>query len=90
MRSSMRTCGASSSLGTCMGGFMPVAALAQHPQIAAGVVITEGSPVLDGPGYFGKDSDPADYAPLAGTSPAALQREAQTDAAAWSFAVLAA
>jgi pimeloyl-ACP methyl ester carboxylesterase len=62
-------------IGHSMGGFMAVAALAQHPQIAAGVVITEGSPVVDGPGYFGKDSDPADYAPLAGTSPAALQRE---------------
>ena len=47
-------------IGHSMGGFMAVAALAQHPQIAAGVVITEGSPVVDGPGYFGKDSDPAD------------------------------
>jgi pimeloyl-ACP methyl ester carboxylesterase len=78
------------AIGHSMGGFMAVAALAQHPQIAAGVVITEGSPVVDGPSYFGNGSDPADYAPLADTSPAALQREAQTHAAAWSFAVLAA
>jgi len=77
-------------VGHSMGGFMTVAALAQHPQIAAGVVITEGSPEHDGPGYFGRESDPADYAPLAGTSPAALHREADANAAAWSFAALAA
>ncbi|MGA7521306.1 MAG: alpha/beta fold hydrolase [Acidobacteriaceae bacterium] len=77
-------------VGHSMGGFLAVAALAQHPQIVAGVVITEGSPIDDGPGYFGTESDPADYAPLAGTSPAALRQEAQTNAAAWSFSALAA
>lgn len=77
-------------IGHSMGGFLAVAAMAQHPQIAAGVVISEGSPERDGRGYFGKESDSADYAPLAGTSPAALQREAQANAEAWSFAALAA
>ena len=77
-------------IGHSMGGFMTIAALAQHPEIAAGVVITEGSPEHDGPGYFGADSDPADYAPLAGTSPAALEQDAKAHAAAWSFAALAA
>jgi uncharacterized protein len=77
-------------IGHSMGGFMAIAAMAQHPQIAAGVVISEGSPIINGSSFFGKKSDPADYAPLAGTSPAALQREAQANAAAWSFAALAA
>lgn len=77
-------------VGHSMGGFLTVAALAQHPQIAAGVVITEGSPEHDGPGFWGKDSDPADYAPLAGTSPAALEQEAKANAAAWSFSAFAA
>jgi pimeloyl-ACP methyl ester carboxylesterase len=77
-------------IGHSMGGFMTVAALAQHPQIAAGVVITEGSPEHDGPGYFGAESDPADYAPLAGTSPTALEQDAKIHAAAWSFAAFAA
>lgn len=77
-------------IGHSMGGFLAVAAMAQHPQIAAGVVISEGSPIINGPSYFGKKYDPADYAPLAGTSRAALHREAQEHAAAWSFAALAA
>ncbi|HTV81256.1 MAG TPA: alpha/beta fold hydrolase [Acidobacteriaceae bacterium] len=77
-------------IGHSMGGFLAVAAMAQHRQIAAGVVISEGSPIINGPGFFGKKSDPADYVPLAGTSPAALRREAQAHAAAWSFATLAA
>lgn len=77
-------------IGHSMGGFMTVAALAQHPQIAAGVVITEGSPEHDGPGYFGAESDPADYAPLAGTSPAGLEQDAKIHAAAWSFTAFAA
>lgn len=76
-------------IGHSMGGFMAVAAMAQHPQIAAGVVISEGSPIVNGSSFFGRKSDPADYAPLAGTSPAALQREAQAHAEAWSFTVLA-
>jgi len=76
-------------VGHSMGGFMAVVAMAQHPQITAGVVISEGSPIVNGSSFFGKKSDPADYAPLAGTSPAALRREAQTHAAAWSFATLA-
>ncbi len=78
------------AIGHSMGGFMTVAALAQHPQIAAGVVITEGSPEHDGPGYFGAESDPADYAPLAGTSPGALEQDAKIHAAAWGFPALAA
>ena len=78
------------AVGHSMGGFLAVAALAQHAEIAAGVVITEGSPERDGPGYFGAGSDPADYAPLAGTSPAALEADAKANAAAWSFAALAA
>jgi uncharacterized protein len=76
-------------IGHSMGGFMTIAALAQHPQLAAGVVITEGSPVHDTHDYF-SNIDPADYAPLAGTSPAALQHDAQSNASAWSFPTLAA
>ena len=76
--------------GHSMGGFMTVAALAQHPQIAAGVIITEGSPVHDAVGYFGGPADPADLAPLAGTSSAALQQEAKANAAAWTFSTFAA
>ncbi len=76
-------------IGHSMGGFLTLAALAQHPQIAAGVVITEGSPVHDTRDYF-RDIDPADYAPLANTSFAALQHEAQTNASAWSFETFAA
>jgi uncharacterized protein len=76
-------------IGHSMGGFLAVATMAQHPQIAAGVVISEGSPIINGSAFFGKMSDPADYAPLAGTSPAALRQEAQAHAAAWSFAALA-
>jgi uncharacterized protein len=75
-------------IGHSMGGFMTVAAMAQHPEIAAGVVITEGSPVHDAVGYFG-ESDPADYAPLAGTSAAALEKEAHEHAATWTFSVFA-
>ena len=78
------------AVGHSMGGFLTVAALAQHPEIAAGVVITEGSPEHDGPGFFGAESDPADYAPLAGTSPAALEADAKANAAAWSFPAFAA
>ena len=77
------------AVGHSMGGFMTVASLAHHPQIAAGVVITEGSPVHDATGYFG-ESDPADLAPLAGTSNAALQQEAKANAAAWAFPTFAA
>jgi uncharacterized protein len=77
-------------IGHSMGGFMTVAAMAQHPEVAAGVVISEGSPIINGSSFFGKKSDPADYAPLAGTSPAALQREAHGNAGSWSFAAFAA
>jgi len=77
-------------VGHSMGGFLAAAAMAQHPEFTAGVIITEGSPVNDGPGYFGREADPADYAPLAGTSPAALEREAKANAAAWNFGALAA
>ena len=76
-------------IGHSMGGFLAVAALAQHPEIAAGVIITEGSPINDGAGYFGKESDPADYLPLAGTSPAALERESKAKALTWGFDALA-
>ncbi len=72
-------------IGHSMGGFMTVAALAQHPEFKAGVVITEGSPVRD----FAGETDPADYAPLAGTSFTALQREAHAHTSAWSFPTLA-
>ena len=78
------------AVGHSMGGFLTVAALAQHPEIAAGVVITEGSPEHDGPGFFGPQSDPDDYAPLAGTSPAALEADAKANAAAWIFPAFAA
>ena len=77
-------------VGHSMGGFLAAAAMAQHPEFSAGVIITEGSPVHDGAGYFGREMDPADYAPLAGTSPAALEHEAKANAAAWSFPALAA
>lgn len=78
------------AVGHSMGGFLTVAALAQHPEIVAGVVITEGSPIHDGPGFFGAESDPADYAPLAGATPASLEADAKSHAAAWSFPALAA
>jgi pimeloyl-ACP methyl ester carboxylesterase len=77
-------------IGHSMGGFLTIAALAQHPQLAAGVVITEGSPVHDTADYFGLNPDPADYAPLANTSPAALQHEAQSHTTDWSFPAFAA
>jgi pimeloyl-ACP methyl ester carboxylesterase len=77
-------------IGHSMGGFMTIAALAQHPELKAGVVITEGSPVSDFGDYFGGKADPADFAPLAGTSRSALQHEAQTNSKAWSFTTLAA
>jgi pimeloyl-ACP methyl ester carboxylesterase len=77
-------------IGHSMGGFMTVAALAQHPELKAGVVITEGSPSRDFPDYFGGNPDPADMAPLAGTSAAALQHEAKSNITAWSFPTLAA
>ena len=73
-------------IGHSMGGFLTVAALAQHPELKAGVVITEGSPVYNS-GAF--NEDPADYAPLAGTSPTALQNEAKAHTTAWSFATFA-
>ncbi|HEX5285027.1 MAG TPA: alpha/beta fold hydrolase [Bryocella sp.] len=76
-------------IGHSMGGFLTVAALAQHPELKAGVVITEGSPVQDTNDYF-SNIDPADYAPLAGASPSALQHEAQSHAAAWSSTAFAA
>jgi pimeloyl-ACP methyl ester carboxylesterase len=82
-------------IGHSMGGFLAIAALAQHPasaqhgQIAAAVVITEGSPVHDTPDYFA-DIDPADYAPLTGTSPAALRQEAESHTTDWSFPTFAA
>jgi pimeloyl-ACP methyl ester carboxylesterase len=78
------------AIGHSMGGFVTAAAMAQHPEIAAGVVITEGSPVFDAAGYFGGESDPADYAPLAGSSRDALDNEAKANSAAWNFTSLAA
>lgn len=76
-------------IGHSMGGFMTVAALAQHPELKAGVVITEGSPVSDFKDYFGPHPDPADMAPLAGTSFAALANEAKAHATTWSFTTFA-
>jgi pimeloyl-ACP methyl ester carboxylesterase len=76
-------------IGHSMGGFLTIAALAQHPELKAGVVITEGSPVHDAAGFFGGKADPADYAPLA-TTRASLQKDAQTHASAWTFASFAA
>ncbi len=77
-------------IGHSMGGFLAAAAMAQHSEFSAGVIITEGSPLNDGPGYFGRESDPSDYAPLAGTSPAALEREAKANSEVWNFGALAA
>jgi pimeloyl-ACP methyl ester carboxylesterase len=76
-------------IGHSMGGFMTVAALAQHPELKAGVVITEGSPIHDGADFFGGKEDPADYAPLAGTSRTALQQDAKAHASVWTFAAFA-
>jgi pimeloyl-ACP methyl ester carboxylesterase len=76
-------------VGHSMGGFLTVAALAQHPELKAGVVITEGSPIHDADGFFGGKVDPADYAPLAGTSRAALAQDAKAHASAWTFAAFA-
>lgn len=77
-------------VGHSMGGFLAAAAMSQHSEFSAGVIITEGSPLNDGAGYFGRESDPSDYAPLAGTSPAALEREAKANAEVWNFGALAA
>jgi pimeloyl-ACP methyl ester carboxylesterase len=77
-------------IGHSMGGFMTVAALAQHPALKAGIVITEGSPSRDFADYFGPKPDPADLAPLAGTSTAALLHEAKANVTAWSFPTFAA
>jgi uncharacterized protein len=77
-------------IGHSMGGFMTIAALARHPELKAGVVITEGSPSRDFADYFGANPEPADMAPLAGTSAAALKHEAQANINAWSFPTLAA
>jgi uncharacterized protein len=77
-------------IGHSMGGFMTIAALAQHPEFKAGVVITEGSPSRDFADYFGGNIDPADLAPLAGTSTPALLHEAKANVTAWSFPALAA
>jgi len=49
-------------IGHSMGGFLAVAAMAQHPELTAGVIMTEGSPVNDAAGYFGGGADPTDYA----------------------------
>ena len=76
-------------IGHSMGGFMAIAALAQHPELKAGVVITEGSPIHDAADFFGGKVDPADYAPLA-TTRAALQQDAKAHSTAWSFTTLAA
>ncbi len=76
-------------IGHSMGGFMTVAALAQHPELKAGVVITEGSPSRDFADYFG-EPNPADLAPLAGTSLPALQQEAKAHVTTWSFPSFAA
>jgi uncharacterized protein len=77
-------------IGHSMGGFMAVAALAQHPEIAGGVVITEGSPIHDAAGHFGDDADPAHMAPLAGTSAEALKQEVKGETEDWAFTTFAA
>jgi pimeloyl-ACP methyl ester carboxylesterase len=77
-------------IGHSMGGFVTIAALAQHPELKAGVVITEGSPSRDFADYFGGNPDPADMAPLVGTSVVALKREAQANITAWGFPTFAA
>src|SRR5580698_8925276 len=76
-------------VGHSMGGFLATVALAEHKEIAGGVILTEGSPEHDGPGFFGAENDTLDYAPLSGTSPQALEQDAKDHAAAWSFAALA-
>ena len=76
-------------IGHSLGGFFAVAAMAEHPEFAAGVVITEGSPVNDDAGIFGPQADPEDYAPLSGTSPAALEQDEKANGAHWTFAALA-
>ncbi len=76
-------------IGHSMGGFLSVAAMAQHPEFVAGVVISEGSPVDDAAQFFGGGTNPADYAPLAGTSATALQREAKANDSGWRFKALA-
>jgi pimeloyl-ACP methyl ester carboxylesterase len=77
-------------VGHSMGGFLATVAMAEHKEIAGGVILTEGSPEHDGPGFFGAEHDPLDYAPLSGTSPQALEQDAKDHAAAWTFAALAA
>jgi len=76
-------------IGHSMGGFMTIAALAQHPELKAGVVITEGSPIHDAAGFFGGKADPADYAPL-NTTRTALAQDAKAHASVWTFAAFAA
>lgn len=77
-------------LGHSMGGFVSTVAMADHKEIAGAVILTEGSPLHDGPGFFGAEMDPLDYAPLSGTSPQALEQDAKQHAASWTFAALAA
>ena len=77
-------------VGHSMGGFLTVEALADNPQLEAGVVISGASPVDNAEDYFGGHPDPADMAPLAGTSLAALKQDAEQHAAAWRYVTLAA
>jgi pimeloyl-ACP methyl ester carboxylesterase len=76
-------------VGHSMGGFVSTVAMAEHKEIAGAVILTEGSPLHDGPGFFGPEHDPLDYAPLSGTSPQALEQDAKQHAASWAFAALA-
>jgi pimeloyl-ACP methyl ester carboxylesterase len=77
-------------IGHSMGGFVATVTMAEHKEIAGGVILTEGSPLHDGPGFFGAEHDPLDYAPLSGTSPQALEQDAKQHTAFWTFAALAA
>jgi len=77
-------------VGHSMGGFVATVTMAERKEIAGGVIVTEGSPLHDGPGFFGAEMDPLDYAPLSGTSPQALEEEAKSHATEWTFGVLAA
>lgn len=75
-------------VGHSMGGFMTVAALAQHPELAGGVVITEGNPARETEDFA--HAEPADLAPLAGTSAKALEQEGKAHVRDWSFEAFAA
>lgn len=69
-------------IGHSMGGFLAIAAMAHHPQLVAGVVLTASNPVMQAYSF-----PPEDLAPLAGTSAEALRAESTAHATDWNTSV---